>query len=64
MSISLTTLKNCFLKGKISMNKNEIFMWSDIQRHIPETLQTDWLVLKEFLSGLKALIYQNIGRRR
>ena len=46
-------VKNCFLKGKIHMGKDETFMWTDIQKHIPESIQTDMQALEEFFVWLK-----------
>jgi len=41
-------VKNCFLKGRLRLGEDEVFMWTDIQNHIPEELKNDLHGSKEF----------------
>jgi len=48
-----STLKQNFIKGRLSLGENEIFMWKDIQRHIPETMSHNLYDSKEFFEWFK-----------
>jgi hypothetical protein len=46
-------LKSCFTEGKFEAGAGHVFMWSDIQKHIPERIDTDIRGSREFLTWLK-----------
>ena len=46
-------LKSCFNKGRIKAGAGHVFMWSDIQKYIPERIDTDVRGSREFLTWLK-----------
>ena len=46
-------IKACLVKGKFEDGKNEIFMWQDIQEHIPEQFNNDMQGSKEFFTWFK-----------
>jgi hypothetical protein len=46
-------IMNCFRKGKIGLNSGQLFLWRDIQNHIPEHIDTDIYGSREFLTWLK-----------
>jgi len=46
-------LKSCFTEGKFKAGAGHVFMWSDIQKHIPERIDTDIRGSREFLTWLK-----------
>ena len=50
---TLPYIMNCFRKGKIALHEALLFMWSDIQNHIPERIDTDINGSREFLKWLK-----------
>lgn len=46
-------VKDCLIKGKFKFGKNELFMWRDIQKHIPEDIQLPDPEFKRFLQWFK-----------
>lgn len=46
-------IKACLVKGRFEDGKNEIFMWTDIQEHIPEQFNNDMPGSKEFFTWFK-----------
>jgi hypothetical protein len=46
-------LKSCFSKGKMKTGEGRLFMWSDIQKHIPERIDVDIRGSREFLTWFK-----------
>lgn len=46
-------IKACLVKGRFEDGKNEIFMWTDIQKHIPEQFNNEMLGSKEFFTWFK-----------
>ena len=46
-------IKDCLVKGKLYMGDSEIFMWRDIQKHIPEQYNNDMPGSKEFFMWFK-----------
>jgi len=49
-------IMDCFLKGKISLDEDRLFMWRDIQKHIPETVEADISGSREFLTWLRGYV--------
>jgi hypothetical protein len=46
-------IKDCFLKGRITLGEDELFMWQDIQQYIPQEINNDINGSSEFLTWLK-----------
>ena len=46
-------IKDCLVKGKLKLLEDEIFMWRDIQKHIPEQYNNDMPGSKEFFMWFK-----------
>lgn len=46
-------IKGCLIKGRLYMGADEIFMWKDIQKHIPEQFNNDMQGSKEFFMWFK-----------
>lgn len=46
-------IKDCLVKGKLMLGKAEITMWTDIQKHIPEQVNTVMPGSKEFFTWFK-----------
>jgi len=46
-------IKNCFRQGKIALGDMQLFMWRDVQKHIPERVDADIYGSREFLTWLK-----------
>jgi len=46
-------LKDSFIRGRIRLNTSQMFMWRDIQRSIPERIDTDIGGSREFLEWLR-----------
>ena len=49
---TLPYIRECFEKGKLALREATLFMWRDIQRHIPEQIDTDIGGSREFLRWL------------
>ena len=43
-------IKDCLVKGRLYMGADEIFMWKDIQKHIPKQFNSDMCGSKEFFT--------------
>lgn len=50
---TLPYIRDCFRKGKIALTEGGLFMWRDIQKHIPEHINTDIRGSHEFLAWLR-----------
>jgi hypothetical protein len=50
---TLPYIRDCFYKGKIALSEGAEFMWRDIQKHIPERIDTDIYGSREFLTWLR-----------
>jgi len=46
-------IKDCLVKGRLSMGDSERFMWTDIQKHIPNNYDNDMQGAKEFFVWFK-----------
>lgn len=46
-------IKDCMVRGRHYMGADEIFMWIDIQKHIPEQFNSDIPGSKEFFTWFK-----------
>lgn len=46
-------LKDCLIKGRFHLGENQIFIWKDIQKHIPEQINQDMYGSKEFFEWFK-----------
>lgn len=46
-------LKEAFIKRKLTLGENKVFMWKDIQKHIPEVVTTNLYNSKEFFEWFK-----------
>ncbi|MFC1980144.1 hypothetical protein ACFLVS_04760 [Chloroflexota bacterium] len=46
-------LKDCFIKGKMNLGAGQLFMWTDIQKQIPERIDTDISGSRGFLTWMK-----------
>lgn len=46
-------ITDCFVKGRLDMSESDVFMWTDIQKHIPEQLNNEMRGSKEFFTWLK-----------
>jgi len=61
---TLPRIKDCFIKGKMALREGELFMWGDIQRHLPEHIDTDILGSGEFLRWLREFDLSQYKRNR
>jgi hypothetical protein len=48
------SLKDCFTRGTIQSSSGQLYVWSDIQKHIPERIDIDICGSKGFLSWMRA----------
>jgi len=59
------TLKKQLVEGKFTFGEDEIFMWRDIQRHIPEIIDHNLYNSKDFFKWLKTFNFsRNINSFR
>jgi hypothetical protein len=61
---TLSYARECFEKGKISVSSNIQFMWTDIQKHIPEEIAADMYGSREFFKWLRTYDLSSHRNRR
>jgi hypothetical protein len=49
----LSYIRASFIKGRIAIGEAQLLLWRDIQRHIPEEINTDIFGSREFLAWLR-----------
>ena len=52
-------IKDCWVKNRFESGEHVIFMWKDIQKHIPEQLNNDIYDSKEFFTWLREFDFSN-----
>jgi hypothetical protein len=57
-------IRECFEKGKISMNKNLVWVWEDIQNRIPAQIKTDIAGSRELLRWLSTYDFTQYRENR
>ncbi len=57
-------IRKCFSKRKLSLGASDIFMWQDIQKHIPSAVQNGEYDQKNFFAWLKGFDLTNYHKNR
>ena len=60
----LLYIKDCWVKGRFEDEENSMFMWTDIQKHIPEQLNNDIYDSKEFFEWFREFDLSNYRKSK
>jgi len=61
---TIPNIKACFEKGKLNLRKGSLFLWKDIQSHIPSQIQIDIKSSREFLIWLRSFDFNKYKTNR